>query len=102
MLDRLIESLFHSDREKVRCGCNDNSTFCRVILFKRTSSMSSIDDRTGNILTTATIFLSALAVLYLARKALLILILSLLFSDLLEPAVALAQRHLHLGEKTRL
>jgi len=64
--------------------------------------MFSIDDRTGNILTTVTIFLAALAVLYLARKAFLILIISLLFADLLEPAVALAQRHLHLGEKNRL
>ena len=64
--------------------------------------MFSLDDRTGNILTTATIFLGALAVLYLARRAFLILIISLLFADLLEPAVALAQRHLHLGEKNRL
>jgi predicted PurR-regulated permease PerM len=63
--------------------------------------MFSIDDRTGNIVTTVVLFLVGTAVLYLARRAFLILIVSLLFADLLEPAVVFAQRHLRLGEKNR-
>lgn len=63
--------------------------------------MFSIDDRTGNIVTTVALFLIGAAVLYLARGAILILVISLLFADLLEPAVALVQRHLRLGEKNR-
>src|SRR5215469_12030910 len=63
--------------------------------------MFSIDDRTGNILTTVALFLLGAAVLYLARRAFLILVISLLFADLLEPAVALVQRHLRLGQNRR-
>ena len=63
--------------------------------------MFSIDDRTGNIVTTVALFLIGAAVLYLARKAFLILVISLLFADLLEPIVAVVQRHLRLGEKNR-
>ena len=63
--------------------------------------MFSIDDRTGNIVTTVALFLLGAAVLYLARRAFLILVISLLFADLLEPAVALVQRHLRLGQNSR-
>ena len=61
--------------------------------------MFSIDDRTGNIVTTVALFLIGAAVLYLARTAFLILVISLLFADLLEPLVELVQRHLRFGEK---
>jgi len=63
--------------------------------------MLSIDDRTGNVLTTVAIFLGAAAVLYLARGAFFILLLSLLFAYLLEPAVTLVQRYSRLAKKNR-
>jgi predicted PurR-regulated permease PerM len=63
--------------------------------------MFAIDDRTGNIVTTVAVFLIAGLVLYLARGAFFILLLSLLFAYLLEPAVALAQRRFRLGPKNR-
>jgi predicted PurR-regulated permease PerM len=64
--------------------------------------MFAIDDRTGNIVTTVAVFLIAGLVLYLARGAFFILLLSLLFAYLLEPAVALAQRRFRLGPKNRI
>ncbi len=63
--------------------------------------MLSLDDRTGNVLTTVTIFLLAAVILYSARGSLFILLLSLFFAYLLEPAVALVQRHSRLGGKNR-
>jgi predicted PurR-regulated permease PerM len=63
--------------------------------------MFSIDDRTGNVVTTVALFLGAGAVLYLARSAFFILLLSLLFAYLLEPAVASVQQHSRLGRKNR-
>ena len=63
--------------------------------------MFSIDDRTGNVITTGALFLAAAAILYLARGAFFILLLSLLFAYLLEPAVTLVQRHSRLGRKNR-
>ena len=63
--------------------------------------MFSLDDRTGNVLTTVTIFSLAAAILYSARGSLFILLLSLFFAHLLEPAVALVQRHSRLGRKNR-
>lgn len=63
--------------------------------------MLSLDDRTGNVFTTVALFLMGVAVIYLARRAFLILIISLLFADLLEPMVALVQPHLRPGEKNR-
>ena len=63
--------------------------------------MFSLDDRAGNVVTTVALFVGAGAVLYLARGALLILPLSVLFAYLLEPAVAFMQRHLRLGRKSR-
>src|SRR5215469_12049751 len=65
------------------------------------SSMLSIDDRTGNVVTTVAVFLIAAAVLYLARAAFFILLLSLLFAYLLEPAVAFVQRHSRLRRGSR-
>jgi predicted PurR-regulated permease PerM len=63
--------------------------------------MLSIDDRAGNVVTTVFLFLIAAAILYLARGAFFILLLSLLFAYLLEPAVTLAERHTRLGRKNR-
>jgi len=61
----------------------------------------SIDDRAGNVMTTVTVFLMAALVIYLARSAFFILLLSLLFAYLLEPAVTFAQQHSRLGRKSR-
>jgi predicted PurR-regulated permease PerM len=63
--------------------------------------MLSIDNRAGNVVTTVAVFLLAAAVLYLARSAFFILLLSLLFAYLLEPMVTFAQRHTRLGQKNR-
>lgn len=63
--------------------------------------MFSIDDRTGNVVTTVALFLVAAGILYLARGAFFILLLSLLFAYLLEPAVNFVQEHSHLSRKNR-
>jgi predicted PurR-regulated permease PerM len=63
--------------------------------------MLSIDDRAGNIVTTVALFLIAAAVLYLARSAFFVLLLSLLFAYVLEPLVTFAQRHTRLGRRSR-
>jgi predicted PurR-regulated permease PerM len=63
--------------------------------------MLSVDDRAGNVITTLALFMIAAAVLYLARGAFFILLLSLLFSYLLEPLVTLFQQHTRLGQKHR-
>ena len=52
-------------------------------------------------MTTMAVFVIAAAILYLARVAVFILLLSLLFAYLLEPAVALIQRHSRLGGRNR-
>ena len=63
--------------------------------------MFSLDDRAGNVMTTVVVFVVAGAILYLARGAFLILLLSLLFAHLLEPAVTWLQQHSWLGRKNR-
>ena len=63
--------------------------------------MFSLDDRAGNVVTTVALFMVAAAILYVARGAFLILLLSLLFAYLLEPAVTLVQKHSRLGRKNR-
>jgi predicted PurR-regulated permease PerM len=63
--------------------------------------MFSIDDRAGNIVTTVALFMIAAAVLYLARSAFFILLLSLLFAYLLEPAVTFVQQRSRLRQKNR-
>jgi predicted PurR-regulated permease PerM len=63
--------------------------------------MFSLDDRTGNVVTTVAVFAVAAAILYLARGAFFILLLSLLFAYLLEPAVSLVQRRSRLGRASR-
>src|SRR5271166_3162468 len=63
--------------------------------------MFSIDDHAGNVVTTVTVFMVAATVLYVARGAFLVLFLSLLFAYLLEPAVALVQKHSRLWPKNR-
>src|SRR5271165_5946404 len=63
--------------------------------------MFSPDERAGNILTTIALFGMAAVILYLARGALLVLLLSLLFAYLLEPAVSFFELHFRLGRKSR-
>jgi predicted PurR-regulated permease PerM len=63
--------------------------------------MFAIDDRTGNVVTTLGLFLIVAMVLYRARGAFFLLLLSLSFAYLLEPAVALAQQHSRLGRGNR-
>jgi predicted PurR-regulated permease PerM len=63
--------------------------------------MFSLDDRTGNVVTTVALFAIAACILYMARGAFFILLLSLLFAYLLEPAVTLVQRHSRLGRGSR-
>jgi len=53
------------------------------------------------VMTTVAIFVIAAAILYIARGAFLILLLSLLFAYLLEPAVTWLQQHSRLGRKNR-
>jgi predicted PurR-regulated permease PerM len=63
--------------------------------------MFSIDNRTGNAVTTVALFLIAADVLYLARSAFFILLLSLLFAYILEPLVTFVQQHTQLGQRSR-
>jgi predicted PurR-regulated permease PerM len=63
--------------------------------------MFAIDDRTGNVVTTVAFFLIVATVLYRARGAFFVLLLSLFFAYLLEPAVTLAQQHSRLGRNNR-
>jgi predicted PurR-regulated permease PerM len=63
--------------------------------------MFSIDDRAGNVVTTVALFLIAAAILYEARVAFLVLLGSILFAHLLEPAVAAVQLHSRLGRGNR-
>ena len=63
--------------------------------------MFSLDDRAGNVVTTVAFFMAAATILYLARGAFLVLLLSLLFAYLLEPAVTWVQQHSRLGGKNR-
>ncbi len=63
--------------------------------------MFSLDDRAGNVLTTVALFLLTAAILYAAHGAFLILLLSLFFAYLLEPAVAFVQEHSPIFRKNR-
>lgn len=63
--------------------------------------MFSVDDRAGNVVTTVVLFVIAAAILYLARVAILILLGSILFAQMLEPAVAAVQLHSRLGRGNR-
>jgi len=63
--------------------------------------MFSIDDRAGNVVTTVILFLIVAAIIYLARVAILVLLGSILFAHMLEPAVTAVQLHsrLHRGNR---
>ena len=63
--------------------------------------MFSLDDRTGNVVTTVALFGVTATILYVARGPFFILLLSLLFAYLLDPAVTWVQRHARLGPKNR-
>jgi predicted PurR-regulated permease PerM len=63
--------------------------------------MFSLDDRTGNVITTVTLFVVAATILYVARCVFFIVLLSLLFAYLLDPAVTWVQQHSRLRAKNR-
>jgi predicted PurR-regulated permease PerM len=63
--------------------------------------MFSLDNRAGNVMTTVALFAIAAAILYIARGAFLVLLLSVFFAYLLDPAVTWIQRHSRLGRKNR-
>jgi predicted PurR-regulated permease PerM len=63
--------------------------------------MFSLDDRAGNVLTTVALFVVAAAIVYVARGAFFILLLSILFAYLLDPAVTWVQRRARPGKKNR-
>ena len=63
--------------------------------------MFSVDDRAGNVVTTVALFLIAAGILYLARVAFLVLLASILFAHLLEPAVTAVQLRSRLGRGNR-
>jgi len=63
--------------------------------------MFSLDDRAGNVITTVALFAVAATILYFARGAFFIVLLSLLFAYLLDPVVTWVQQHSWLGEKNR-
>jgi predicted PurR-regulated permease PerM len=63
--------------------------------------MFTVDDRTGNVVTTVALFVIAATIVYIARGVFLVLVLSVLFAYLLEPAVTWIQRHSWLGRKNR-
>jgi predicted PurR-regulated permease PerM len=63
--------------------------------------MFRVDDRTGNVVTTVALFAIAATILYIARGAFLVLLLSVFFAYLLDPAVTWIERHSWLGRKNR-
>jgi len=63
--------------------------------------MFSLDNRTGNVVTTVALFVVTATILYVARGPFFILLLSLLFAYLLDPAVTWVQQHARLGPKNR-
>jgi predicted PurR-regulated permease PerM len=63
--------------------------------------MFLLDDNTGNVVTTVALFLVAGTVLYVARGAFFILLLSVLFAYLLEPVIGWIRQHSRLGPKNR-
>jgi len=63
--------------------------------------MFRVDDHTGDVITTAALFVIAATMVYIARGVFLLLVLSLLFAYLLEPAVTWIQQHSRLGRKNR-
>lgn len=55
--------------------------------------MFSINDQAGNVVTTVALFVAVTAILYVARAAVLLFVLSLLFAYLVEPAVTFFENH---------
>lgn len=53
--------------------------------------MFSLDDRAGNVVTTVALFVVVAVILYVARAAVLVFVLSLFFAYLLEPAVTFVE-----------
>ena len=67
--------------------------------------MFSLDDRAGNVITTVAlfvVFVVAAIILYVARGAFFILLLSVLLAYLLDPAVTWMQQHSRLGRRIAL
>jgi predicted PurR-regulated permease PerM len=69
---------------------------------RETTCMFSLDNRAGNVITTVALFAVAATILYVARGVFFILLLSLLFAYLLDPAVTWVQQHAPLGPKNRV
>jgi len=63
--------------------------------------MFTVDDRTGNAVTTVALFVVVAAILYVARAAIFVFLLSLLFAHLLEPSVSWVQRRSPLAKGNR-
>ena len=63
--------------------------------------MFSLDDRAGNVITTVALFAVTATILYVARGAFFILLLSVLFAYLLDPAVTWVQRQARFGANDR-
>ena len=63
--------------------------------------MFSLDEHAGNVVTTVALFVVVAATVYMARGAFLILLLSVFFAHLLDPAVNWLQRHSWPGRKNR-
>lgn len=63
--------------------------------------MFSLDDRAGNVITTLLLFIVAVIILYLAWIPFLILLLSIFFAFLVEPAVSWVQNRSPLGRHNR-
>jgi len=54
----------------------------------------TLDDRTGNVLTTITVFAAVAAIAYVANATIVVFVLALLLVYLLEPLVAWVERRL--------
>jgi predicted PurR-regulated permease PerM len=64
--------------------------------------MVTLDDRTGNILTTILVFGAVLALAFAARSTIVVFVLALFLAYLLEPLVAVVERHLPARMRSRL
>jgi hypothetical protein len=62
---------------------------------------AALDDRAGNVLTTVALLVVAAAIVYVARGAFFILLLSIQLAYLLDPAVTWVQQHAWLAKKNR-
>jgi predicted PurR-regulated permease PerM len=64
--------------------------------------MVTLDDRTGNVLTTILVFVAALAAAFAARSTIVVFVLALFLAYLLEPLVAAVEAHLPSRMRSRI